>query len=62
MTSTNTATQHGTAADRQATAGAKAVLFCPHCEFQDAFDGAWDVGTDAGFRVVHCPRCRTRIA
>jgi len=61
MTCANTEPTHVADADDQSTVATKAVLFCPECDYQAPWNGAWCVRSGAEERAVHCPRCGTQI-
>lgn len=62
MTCTNTASADGATVDEGHVSGRKGTLFCPSCDFQAPIDGGWHVRGGPVFRLVRCPRCRTRVA
>lgn len=62
MTCTNAASAEGSVVDDGPVSARKATLFCPECDFQAPLEGAWHVRGGPVFRVVRCPRCRTRVA
>lgn len=62
MTCTNTADANGADTDDAPSPEAKAVLFCPRCDYRAQWDGAWRVRTEAGLREVYCPECGARVS